>query len=382
MKFTVESSKLMQFLKAASKVIQQKNNTAIPILSNVLFEINGSLASLTAADITSRMESHIELVNSDMDGAFTVSEQILSNSIRELPDQPITFDVDMDTFEISLTYNNGFFRFKGEGAEAYPSPYNMSPDAKEFSLPTEALSKGIKGCKYAASTDDKRPIMTGVCIDFDPDVDGVVYVATDGKILVRYIDGNTNPSGVDGKYCVSSSTCSIITDFVLPKGKDMADICVDDNYIRVKVDGTTFYSRLLDGKYPNYNPVIPKENPFEVLVDKAMLQGACRRVSICSNSSNNLLVFHIKDDKIEISANNLEQSASAQESVLCSISDKSMDLKLGFDYSTFSKILDNTPSNEIKITLADQTRAVLVLPNEKTEGLDLCALIMPLRVMA
>lgn len=382
MRFTVESSKLMQFLKAASKVIQQKNNTAIPILSNVLFEISGSIAKLTAADITSRIESHIELVNSDMDGSFTVSEQILSNSIRELPDQPITFEVDMENFDISLVYNNGFFRFKGEGAEAYPASYNMSSETKEFSLPSEALSKGIKGCKYAASTDDKRPIMTGVCIDFDPDVDGVVYVATDGKILVRYTDTNTNPSDVDGKYCISSSTCSIITDFVLSKGKGDAKICVDDNYIKVKVEDTTFYSRLLDGKYPNYNAVIPKENPFVVVVDKAMLQGACRRVSICSNSSNNLLVFHIKDDKIEISANNLEQSASAEESVPCSISDESLDLNLGFDYSTFSKILDNIPSNEIKITIADQTRAVLVLPNEQTGGLDICALIMPLRVMS
>lgn len=148
------------------------------------------------------------------------------------------------------------------------------------------------------------------------------------------------------------------------------------------MENTIFYSRLLEGKYPNYNAVIPKENPFSVVVDKAMLQGACRRVSICSNSSNNLLVFHLKDNKIEISANNIEQSASAQESIDCSISDSSMDLKLGFDYSTFSKILDNTPSNEIKITLADQTRAVLILPNEISEGLDLCALIMPLRVLS
>lgn len=382
MKFTVESSKLMQFLRAASKIIQQKNSNSVPILSNIMFEVNDNVVKLTASGTSSRIESVLELANSDSNGSFTISEQLLSQSIKELPDQPIVFDIDLQNYDIVLTYNNGFYKFKGESSEAYPLAYKLTDDIKSFSISTDALSKGIKSCKFAASIDEKRPIMTGVCLDFDPEVKGLVYVATDGRILIRYTDNNIDKNGIVGRYCISSSTCSILTDFVLSKEKGDVNISFDENFIKVEIGTTVLFSRLLDGKYPNYNSVIPKQQPFEVVINKLELQGACKRVSVCSdNNANSLLVFFFKDDSIRITANNLELSTSAEETVMCSINDSSMDLKIGFDFNTLSKILDNTPTNEITFTLADQSRGGLIIPDKLGDGIESCALIMPIRIL-
>lgn len=392
MKFVVESSKLMQFLRGASKVVPQKNNTTIPILANILFEIKANELTVTAADTNIRLSTKIELVSSDLDASFTVQADIISSLIKELADQPITFIIDTDSYEINLIYSNGDYKFMGESAEAYPLSYELQSDSKSLNIDAEAFVKGIKSCKFAASTDERRPIMTSVCVDFGPEddsnpkelpFDGVVFVATDSKILIKYSDTNVKKSGIYGKYCLSTQCCSIITDHILAKEKGEVKVSFDANYIKVETSTTEFVATLIDGKYPNYNTVIPKFNPFEVSVNKQAIQSAARRVSIFSANSgvSKLLVFYFKDSKINITANSLELSAAAEETISASINDDSMDLKIGFDYNTLTKILDNTNSEEIKITLADQTRGALIIPYNIGEGLESTALIMPMKIL-
>lgn len=382
MKFTIESSKLLQFIKAASKIVPQKNNSSIPILGNILFNIKGNVVHLTVSDSTLRLESDIELVNSSEDAEFTISEQILSQSLKDIPDQPISIEIDLISFDVVLTYSNGFYKFKGESSVAYPSAFNISSDIYSISIPTENLYRCIRSCKFATSIDEKRPIMTGVCLDFDKYIDGLVSVASDGRILVKYIDSTINKSNIEGKFCIPSATCNIITDYILSKEKGNVNLCIDENFLKIETANTTLFSRLLDGKYPNYNSVIPTQNPYEVLINKADFQGACRRVSVCSSVGNNLLVFHFKDNKVKITANNIEMSTSAEEIVTCAINDDTMDLKIGFDFNTLSKVLDNTHSSEIKFSLADQSRGGLIIPTEHPQGISSVLLIMPIRILS
>ncbi len=370
MNFTVSSSLLSSRLQTISRVINSKNT--IPILDHFLFELQGTKLTLTASDPDNTLSTSFEVVESSQDIRFAISSKILIDSLKEISEQPLRFEVNSDTLEMTIYYLNGKYSMVGSSADEYPSAPVLGNDIVKVALPTQVLASGISCSLFAAS--DDRPVMCGVNFDFTPEC--VTMVATDAYKLVRFRD-----------YSVEGTEKS---SFILPKkpaillksllGKD------EQETVAVEFDGrfATFtmaeyelVCRLLDGRYPNYNAVIPQNNPHKLTVDRTALIGTLRRVAIFS-SQVSLIKLHIEDGKIVISAQNPDFSTSAEESITCSYSGTPMNI--GFRASFLIDILNNTPGQDVIVELADPSRAGVIVPAEQVEKQELLMLLLPVMI--
>ena len=370
MNFTVSSSLLSSRLQTISRVINSKNT--IPVLDCVLFELEGNKLTLTASDPDNTLNTSFEVVDCSEDFSFAISSKILIDSLKEISEQPIRFDVKKETLEITIYYQNGKYSLVGQNADEYPSAAVLGESAVAISVPTKVLSSGISCSLFAAADDEVRPVMCGVYFDFAPD--SITLVASDGHKLVRCRD-----------YSVTGAEKSA---FILPKkpatllknllGKDeQEDVAVefDGRFAIFDMGEYKLVCRLFDGRYPNYNSVIPQNNPHKLTVDRVALISTLRRVAIFS-SQVSLIKLHIEDNKVVISAQDTDFSTSAEESIACSYEGASMNI--GFRASFLIDILNNTPGQDVIIELADPSRAGVIVPAEQVEQQELLMLLMPM----
>ena len=370
MNFTVSSSLLSSRLQTISRVINSKNTIAV--LDCVLFELKGNTLTLTASDPDNTLNTSIEVVDCSDDFSFAISSKILIDSLKEISEQPIRFDVKKETLEITIYYQNGKYSLVGQNADEYPSAAVLGESAVAINVPTKVLSSGISCSLFAAADDEVRPVMCGVYFDFAPD--SITLVASDGHKLVRCRD-----------YSVTGAEKSA---FILPKkpatllknllGKDeQEDVAVefDGRFAIFDMGEYKLVCRLFDGRYPNYNSVIPQNNPHKLTVDRAALISTLRRVAIFS-SQVSLIKLHLEDNKVVISAQDTDFSTSAEESIACSYDGASMNI--GFRASFLIDILNNTPGQDVVIELADPSRAGVIVPAEQVDKQELLMLLMPM----
>ena len=370
MNFTVSSSLLSSRLQTISRVINSKNT--IPVLDCVLFELEGNKLTLTASDPDNTLNTSLEVVDSSEDFSFAVSSKILIDSLKEISEQPVRFDVKKETLEITIYYQNGKYSLVGQNADEYPSAAVLGESAVAINVPTKVLSSGISCSLFAAADDEVRPVMCGVYFDFAPD--SITLVASDGHKLVRCRD-----------YSVTGAEKSA---FILPKkpatllknllGKDeQEEVAVefDGRFAIFDMGEYKLVCRLFDGRYPNYNSVIPQNNPHKLTVDRAALISTLRRVAIFS-SQVSLIKLHLEDNKVVISAQDTDFSTSAEESIACSYDGASMNI--GFRASFLIDILNNTPGQDVVIELADPSRAGVIVPAEQVDKQELLMLLMPM----
>ena len=370
MRFTVSSTALSAKLVALSRVINSKN--ALPILGDFVFDIKGQTLSLTASDSENTMQTTVELIEADSEGRFAIGNHDLLEAVKGFSEQPITFDVDLQQNIAKINYQNGLFSLPTENADEYPSAQTVSDGATTIVISSPLLLDNINRSIFATAQDELRPVMNGIYFDLTPDC--LAIVASDGHKLVR-----------NKLYDIKSEQPAA---FILPKkpatllksllGKDGGDVIIrfDERNAEINFGDGTIVCRLIEGRYPNYNSVIPQNNPNELRIDRNGLLAALRRVQPFANDSSNLIRFHVEGTTLQLDAEDYDFSKTATERIGCEYNGQTM--SIGFKGSSFIEILSNFTSQEVLIQLADPSRAGLVLPSEQPENQDVLMLMMPM----
>ena len=371
MRFTVSSSALSSKLNMLAKVIGSKNS--LPILDCFLFQVANGEMSITASDSDNVIKSTLALTDHDGEGEFCVPNRVILDALKELPEQPLHFDVDTagEAIAIKIVYQNGLYNFTGQSAEDYPRTQSMNDACTTVSLPTEMLINNISRSLFATANDELRPVMNGIY--FDLTADALAIVASDGHKLVRS-KNFTIKSESPSAFNLPKKPASLLKN-ILSKDGDDAIIKFDDRSAEIQFTDGVMRCRLIEGRYPNYNSVIPN-NPNEVTVDRRGLQSALRRVLPFASESSQLIRFHIESGRFEVSSEDIDFSTSAKEQLSCEYNGSPM--SIGFKGSSLMEILSNLTSDNIIIQLADPSRAGIIVPAEQPENEDILMLIMPM----
>ena len=371
MRFTVSSSALSSKLNMLAKVIGSKNS--LPILDCFLFQVANGEMSITVSDSDNVIKSTLALTDHDGEGEFCVPNRVILDALKELPEQPLHFDVDAagEAVAIKIVYQNGLYNFTGQSAEEYPRTQSMNDACTTVSLPTEMLINNISRSLFATANDELRPVMNGIY--FDLTADALAIVASDGHKLVRS-KNFTIKSESPSAFNLPKKPASLLKN-ILSKDGDDAIIKFDDRSAEIQFTDGVMRCRLIDGRYPNYNSVIPN-NPNEVTVDRRGLQSALRRVLPFASESSQLIRFHIESGRFEVSSEDIDFSTSAKEQLSCEYNGSP--ISIGFKGSSLMEILSNLTSDNIIIQLADPSRAGIIVPAEQPENEDILMLIMPM----
>lgn len=381
MKFEVPSSKILPLLQIVSRIVSPKSN--LPILEHMLFSLKGNELTISGSDMGNRLDARIEVENTGGEnGRFCASARAILDPIKEMADQPLTLEVDLASLDASITYANGHYSFKVVDADPYPEEPATFGEMREFELPTKTLTAGINATIFASSNEERRPIMTGVF--FDASEDMLVFVGSDGRILARYQDHNVKLGG-KFSFCLPKRAASLLLTRLLTydgeKDAENIKMSVDDRHIVFHLKHFTLWTRMLEGRYPNYNSVIPTENPYNITFDRLALLSAAKRISVFASEGTQMIRFEFSNGGVRLMANDHDYSMSGEEFVKADESPEDINLRLGFDASVFMAILSSLSTEDVKIALIDQTRAALILPGSEEEGTDLCILLLPMRLI-
>ena len=372
MRFTVSSTALSSKLVALSRVINSKN--ALPILGDFVFDVSEQTLRLTASDSENTMQTTVELTDSDGDGRFAIGNHDLLEAVKGFSEQPITFDVDLQSNIAKITYQNGLFSLPTENADEYPTAQTVGDAATTIVISNQMLAENINRSIFATAQDELRPVMNGIYFDLTPDC--LAVVASDGHKLVRnkiYSIKSDQPAS----FILPKKPASLLKNLL---GKDGGDITIrfDERNAEINYGDGIILCRLIEGRYPNYNSVIPQNNPNELRADRNGLLAALRRVQPFANESSNLIRFHVEGSTLQLDAEDYDFSKTATERMTCDYSGQPM--SIGFKGSSFIEILSNFDCPEVIIQLADPSRAGLVLPSEQPDGQDVLMLMMPMLI--
>ena len=372
MRFTISSTALSSRLVALSRVINSKNS--LPILGDFLFEIVDGKLNLTASDSEVMMKTSLDLVDTDGDGRFCVGNHDLLEAVKGISEQPITFDVNQTEKLAKISYQNGMFSLPVENADEFPQAQQVSDSATTINIPTSLLAENINRSIFATAQDELRPVMNGIYFDLTPDC--LAVVASDGHKLVRN-KIMTISSDQPAAFILPKKPASLLKGVLGKQGGDVV-IRFDERNAEIIFEDGVILCRLIEGRYPNYNSVIPQSNPNQLTVDRLGLLAALRRVQPFSNDSSNLIRFHVENGVLQLDAEDYDFSKTATEKMSCDYN--GMPMSIGFKGSSFIEILNNFDCEQVIIQLADPSRAGLVIPSEQPENQDVLMLMMPMLI--
>ena len=370
MRFDVSSTALLSRLQSISKVIASKNS--LPILDSFLFDLDGNKLTITASDAETRLVTSVEVMNSKGTGLFAVSAKILLDPLKELPEQPLTFDINDENLEIFIHFQNGKYNFIGQKGDTYPLQKPLNDNAIAIIVDSQMLLNGISRSLFATADDELRPVMNGIY--FDIHTDDLTFVASDGHKLVRLRNLSVK-SPERASFILPKKPANLLKN-LLGKETEMVNIKFDDNNAYVNCANFEMVCRLIEGRYPNYNSVIPQENPFKVTIDRISFLNALKRVSVFSNPASSLVKLQLKESEMVVSAQDIDFSTSAEEKIVCQLD--GTELNIGFKATYLIEILSNINSEEVILELADPSRAGLIVPAENEENEDQLMLLMPM----
>lgn len=373
MRFNVEGKAFQQQLQAVSKVINAKNT--LRILDNFLLRVEGNMLSITGSDSENVLTGHVPVTDNEGEGAIAVPAKRLLDITKEVDNQPLTFYINDDTKEIDLRFLNGHFNFMGVDAAEYPAPRQLADDRRELVLPAEVVLKGINCTAFAVSADLARPVMTGIF--FDIHNDDVTFVSSDTHKLVRYINSEKAP-GLEASFILPSKTAGILKNLISKEDADIK-LTFDAKGGIFEFGEYYLYTVFVNGNYPNYNRVIPQENPFALVVDRGSLISALRRVNLFAPKSSNLVVLNLDTNNLVISAQDLDYGTSAEERVSCEYEGNNM--VVGFNGVFMVEILSNMTDDTVVIKLSDPARPGIYSGLEPKEGENLITIQMPMQVL-
>ena len=342
MRFTVSSTALSSRLNALSRVINSKNS--LPILADFLFDIHDNVLYLTASDSENVMKTQLELTESDGNERFAIGNHDLLEAVKGFSEQPITFDVDQTTNLAKISYQNGLFSLPIENADEYPQPQGMEFAAHEITIPNALLAENINRTLFATAQDELRPVMNGIYFDLTPEC--LAIVASDGHKLVR--NRLMTIQGEPASFILPKKPAGLLKNLL---GKDGGDVVIrfDERNAQINYGEGEIICRLIEGRYPNYNSVIPQNNPNLLTVDRLGLLAALRRVQPFANDSSNLIRFHVEGGTLQLNAEDYDFSKTATERIACEYNGQPM--SIGFKGASFIEILNNFECNEVIIKM-------------------------------
>lgn len=371
MKFQVLSSDLLSHLSSISRVLASKS--AMPILENFLFNVESDKLTITASDGDTTIVTSVNLDSVEGSGAIIISPKNLLEPLKEMPQQEIQFEFDEGNLEIFVTYESGKFNFIAPDTAAnYPQQKALDADAQTLVIPAQALATGIQSTFFATADDDLRPVMNGIFFDIRDDQ--FIFVASDSKKLVRLINTAVKP-GFTSNFILPKKPASLLKN-IIAKDVEDATITFDSKSAHISVGDYTVSCRLIDGRFPRYESVIPKNNVNKVTIERQSLINVLRRVAVFANAATNQVKFDLTENMLTISAQDIDYSVSATERVSCSYA--GVPMAIGFRASYLIEILNTIASAEVEILLSDHARAALIVPVGSNENEDLLMLIMPM----
>lgn len=370
MRFTVSSTALSSKLNALAKVINSKNS--LPILADFLFDIQDNVLYLTASDSENVINTQMELPESDANGRFAINNHDLLEAIKGFSEQPITFDVNLQDNIAKISYQNGLFSLPVENADEYPQSQPITEGINTIVMPSNVLADNINRSLFATAQDELRPVMNGIYFDLTPE--HLAVVASDGHKLVRN-KVFTVQSEQPASFILPKKPAGLLKNLLQKDGGDV-EIKFNERNAEINYGDGRLSCRLIEGRYPNYNSVIPQNNTNTLTVDRLALLAALRRVQPFANDSSNLIRFHVEGSTLQLDAEDFDFSKTATERMICDYNGQPM--SIGFKGSAFIEILTNFDCEEVIIQLADPSRAGLVIPSEQPEGQDVLMLMMPM----
>jgi len=374
MKFVVSSIDLLNHLLALSRVISSKNT--LPILDNYLFNLDGNVLEITASDLETTMVTSMTIENASEPGSIAIPARLLTDSLKEFPDQPLTFTINTDTYAISISSENGQFSVAGQPGEDFPRLPQIKPDRKvSLKMPAQSLSSGIHSTIFATADDELRPVMNGIFMELSPS--DITFVASDAHKLVRYKRKDAS-CDTSASFILPKKPAGLLRN-VLSKGSEEVAIEFDDKNASFILPSIQMVCRLVEGNYPSYNSVIPTNNPNKLMIDRVKLLNTIKRVSVFSNQASNLVRLKLDGNKLTVSAQDIDFSTSAVEELICQYNGR--ELEIGFKSVFLVEILSNIQSSEVSIELSDASRAGLFIPfDQESEDEDILMLLMPMMI--
>lgn len=367
MKFIVSSSALLKQLSAINGVVT--TNPVVPILENFLFEIKDSMLTITASDLQTSMITEIH-VEAKEDGNIAVPARILIDTLKNLPEQPVTFSIDHDTYAVEISSDNGRYRLAGENATDFPKiPTVSNPTSVDMS--TEVLASAISNTIFATSSDELRPAMTGVFINLSDT--NTTFVATDGHRLVRYRRVDI-ASGSPASLIIPRKALNLLKS-TLPSENISVSVEFNQSNAYFKFGQIKMICRLIDERFPDYENVIPADNPNIMTIDRQDLLSSLRRIAIYANKTTHQVRLKLTGSELMISAEDLDFSNEANERLSCEHDGE--DIEIGFNAKFLVEMLNNLSCKEVSLKFSAPNRAGLILPAEQEENEDILMLVMP-----
>lgn len=373
MKFVVSSKPLYAVLSGVSKVINSKN--ALAILNNFLFSLEGNMLTITASDTENAISGTIEVSDVEGEGSFCIDARRINDLMREISEQPVTFLVDDETYETTLTLPSGEYKMVVLPGDQFPQYQREATDEepKTFTCTCAQLANGIEKTVFAVGTDDYHPQMMGIFLDIKPE--GITFVATDTRKLVRYID-NTCAPGIEASVILPAKPAQVLRSVLTKEGE--CQVVMTSKSATFSFDSYTFNCRFIKGRYPDYNRVIPTNNPYQVLVDRLLLLTMVRRVGVFVDPGYGMEKFRITSDHIDIKSSDAGVQSAGNESLACDYSGP--EIIIGFSAPYMIDIANVISTEKMIIRLSDPSRPGVFSPTENEENTDLLMLLMPMNV--
>jgi len=367
MKFIVNSAYLLKQLSNINGVIT--TNPVVPILENFLFELDKGGLTVTASDLQTSMITDLQ-VESKEKGNIAVPARILLDTLKNLPEQPVTFSIDESTYSIEIISDNGRYKLSGENATDFPKVPNVSNDFSA-EISTEVLARAVNNTIFATSNDELRPAMTGVYVNLGDK--NTTFVATDGHRLVRYRRSDVKSD--NGTSIIIPRKALNLLKATLPSENTEVSLSFNVSNAFFKFGNIRMICRLIDERFPDYENVIPSGNNIKMTIDRTDLLGALKRISIYANKTTHQVRLKITGSELQISAEDLDFSNEANERLSCE--HEGEDIEIGFNAKFLIEMLTNIDADQIRLNMSAPNKAGVIVPAEKDKGEDILMLVMP-----
>ncbi|MCH5244907.1 MAG: DNA polymerase III subunit beta [Muribaculaceae bacterium] len=374
MKFNVSSKRLYSYASAVSKVINAKN--AVTILNSFLLRLDGDQLTLMASDMENSLEARLTVSEPEGGGSYCIDARRLVDLLKEMPEQGITVEIHEDTLSVDITYPNGNYNLVAVGGSEYPMPKRFEQEEEgmlKFDIPAENIIRGIDNTFFAVSGDTLRPMMTGILCDIKDN--GLIFVATDTRKLVRFIDRNVHPEQT-GSFILPSKSAQVFKTAFAKEGD--VNVTATSKGVVFESESYTFNSVLIKGNFPPYDRVIPTNHPYSLTIDRQLLLNAVRRVGGFVSANHGLIKMSISTEMLTLRAIDNNFCLSAREAIPCSFSGS--DMTIGFSAPYLLEILNIISTPEVVIQLSDPSRPGVFTPTEDKENTELLMLLMPMTV--
>lgn len=375
MKFVVSSTELFARLSSVSRVISSKNT--LPILDNFLFVLKDGYLTITATDLETTLSTKLQITDVIEEGEITIPAKLLVDSLKEFNDMPLTFSTVENNSTIEIIWLNGSAQLPYTLSEDYPAAPELSEIQTKLSIPAASLLEGINRTLYATAEEELRPVMNGIF--FDIDVNSSTLVASDAHKLVCYTRHDINADN-KSSFILPKKPATILKN-ILAKADEEVKITFDNKNSYFEFETFVLVCRLVEGNYPAYKSVIPKNNTNKMLISRQDLLNSSRRVAVCSNQASSQIKLKISSNQLVISAQDIDFSIAAHERLSCQYDGEEMEI--GFKSTFLIEILGNIPASDISFEFSDPARAALIIPAGSSDSNEeILALIMPMMLGA